>query len=70
MEFGEPLIIRGYLVSYKRKDIEEPMFLKVNAFSDQEALNVAKKYVADNFEDCEVIGIQTSYKFGFTGVLI
>ena len=69
MQFGEPLLIRGFVISYKKKGVKEPMYLKVNAYSDGEALAMAKKYVEDNLQDCEVVGLETTYKTGFTGVL-
>lgn len=62
----------GYLVECKRKDLEGEsalFYIKVNSYTEAEALEEVKKYVADNYTDCEAVKVDKTYKYPFIGVI-
>ena len=69
MEFNVEIPPKGFIVSYKNKKDNEIYYLKVNAYNDQAALIIAKEYIRNNTEDCEVVKIETIYKNAFLGVI-
>lgn len=72
MQVNVNLPLFGYMVECKRKDLdgdEATFYVKVNSYSDGDALDEARKYLEMYFTDCEVVKVETSYKYPFIGVI-
>ena len=62
----------GYLVECKRKDLEGEsalFYIKVNSYTEAEALEEVRRYIADRYIDCEVVKVDTTYSYPFMGII-
>ena len=62
----------GYTIECKRKDLDsdEAVFhIKINSYSDDDALDETRKYLEIYFTDCEVVKVDKTYDKPFSGVL-
>jgi len=67
MGFKEKLPLKGYCIEYRLGD--ETRYLKVNACQDSEALEYAKVFLNNNFEEATNKKIEKVYEEGFSGVI-